>query len=62
MGISQLAKEDGTRTESDEETAEILSNFFQSVFTSEPAGEVPTLPTVTEETIDDLPRKTLKKN
>ena len=54
VGISQLEKEDGTRTDSDEETAEILSDFFQSVFTSEPAGEVPTLPTVIEETIDDF--------
>ena len=37
-----------------EETAEILSDFFQSVFTSEPAGEVPTLPTVIEEATDDF--------
>ena len=35
VGISQLEKEDGTRTDSDEETAENLSDFFQSVFASE---------------------------
>ena len=33
--ISQLIKSDGTLTRSDGEVAEVLNNFFQSVFTSE---------------------------
>ena len=32
----------------------MLSEFFQSVYTSEPAGDVPTLPTVIGDTIDDF--------
>ena len=33
--IGQLVKSDGSLTDSDGETAEVLNNFFQSVFTSE---------------------------
>ena len=40
-GISQLEKENGDLTETDEEAAEILSEFFQSVYTREPPGDVP---------------------
>ena len=54
VGVTQLEKEDGSRTESDRETADLLSEFFQSVYTSEPAGDVPTLPTVIGDIIDDF--------
>ena len=33
--IGQLVKSDGSLTDSDGETAEVLNNFFQSVFTNE---------------------------
>ena len=31
VGVTQLEKEDGSRTDSDKETADVLSEFFQSV-------------------------------
>ena len=37
-------KEDGTLTSSDYEVANCLNDFFTSVFTNEPASDVPTLP------------------
>ena len=44
--IGQVVKTDGTLTVNDGETAEILNNFFQSVFTSEyVASEIPPLNT-----------------
>jgi len=44
--IGQVIKTDGTLTVSDGETAEVLNNFFQSVFSSEyGAAEVPPLNT-----------------
>ena len=54
VGVTQLEKDDGSRTESDRETADLLSEFFQSVYTSEPAGDVPTLPTVIGDIVDDF--------
>ena len=54
MGVTQLEKEDGTRTDSDKETADVLSQFFQSVYTIEPPGDLPTLPTVIDDTIVDF--------
>ena len=41
---SQLVKNDGSLTESDGETAEVLNNFFQLVFTSECCHAINTLP------------------
>ena len=43
-GVSQLETEEGELTNTDKETANILNNFFKSVFTKEPEGETPTLP------------------
>ncbi len=42
-GVSQLLNEQGELTNTDKETADVLNNFFQSVFTQEPDGEPPTL-------------------
>ena len=42
-GISQLEKSEGGLTETYQEAAEILNDFFQSVFTKEPEREVPHL-------------------
>ena len=44
-GISRLENEDGNLTDSEEEAANVLNRFFRSVFTEEPAGEVPQLET-----------------
>ncbi|XP_072023433.1 uncharacterized protein [Amphiura filiformis] len=43
-GVSQLEDEKGELTKTDQETANVLNNFFKSVFTNEPDGDVPTLP------------------
>ena len=43
-GISDLSKDDGTTATTDKEKAEVLNNFFQSVFTSEPDDDLPTPP------------------
>ena len=40
-GIADLIKEDGTKTKSDAEKAELLNDFFQSVFTEETPGQLP---------------------
>ena len=40
-GISDLDKEDGTRTKNDEEKANVLNDFFASVFTREDLSHVP---------------------
>ncbi len=39
-GISDLTKEDGSKTKSDEEKAEVL-DFFASVFTREDTTDIP---------------------
>jgi hypothetical protein len=39
--VTQLVKEDGTSTETDEESAGVLSDFFKSVFTEEGDGPLP---------------------
>ena len=41
-GISQLIDDNGTMTDTDKETADVLSTFFQSVFTKEQPGDTPT--------------------
>jgi hypothetical protein len=43
-GIGELQKEDGTRTKNDKEKAQLLNNFFKSVFTQEPEGDLPDPP------------------
>ena len=43
-GISNLTKEDNTLTDSDKEKANILNEFFSSVFTLEELSNVPKLP------------------
>ena len=40
-GIADLKKDDGSKTTTDEEKAELLNRFFQSVFTSEDQGPLP---------------------
>ena len=42
-GISQLESEDGELSKDDFQTANILNNFFQSVYTNEPDGDPPSL-------------------
>ncbi len=43
-GVSDLNKPDGSRTTNDKEKAEILNNFFQSVFTKEDTTKMPDPP------------------
>ena len=40
-GIADLNKQDGTKTKTDSEKAELLNDFFQSVFTVEDDGPLP---------------------
>ena len=42
--MADLNKSDGSKTKSDLEKAEVLNDFFQSVFTSEPDGDLPAPP------------------
>ena len=44
-GISDLTKDDGTTASTDKDKAEVLNNFFQSVFTCEPDDDLPKPPT-----------------
>ena len=39
--ISNLKKEDGTLTENDQGKAEVLNDFFSSVFTNEDSNNIP---------------------
>ena len=43
-GIPDLKKEDGSRTKTDAEKAELLNIFFKSAFTSEDSSTVPEMP------------------
>lgn len=43
-GVADLKKDDGSKTKSDEEKAEVLNAFFQSVFTKEGEDELPPPP------------------
>ena len=54
VGVAQLENDSGNLTETDEEAAEVLSSFFQSVFTKEPDGEAPLLDTVIHQRLDDI--------
>ena len=40
-GISDLIKDDGEKTQTDEEKADVLNNFFASVFTQEDISHIP---------------------
>ena len=40
-GIADLKKDDGSKTTTDEEKAELLNSFFESVFTAEDPGPLP---------------------
>ena len=40
-GIANLNKDNGTKTTTDKEKAELLNNFFHSVFTTEDPGPLP---------------------
>ena len=40
-GIPDLDKGDGSKTKTDSEKAEVLNNFFKSVFTTEDSGSIP---------------------
>lgn len=53
-GIADLKNEDGTKTTSDGDKAELLNRFFSSVFTREDGGPVPEAPEfpLTEEILD----------
>ena len=43
-GVADLKKPDGSKTNSDQEKAELLNNFFESVFTTEDDSELPDPP------------------
>ena len=43
-GISDIKKQDGTKTKTDQEKTEVLNSFFHSVFTEEDVGPLPTPP------------------
>ncbi|XP_076466007.1 uncharacterized protein LOC143297493 [Babylonia areolata] len=44
-GVADLKKPDGTKTTTDREKADLLNQFFQSVFTQEDVGLIPEAPT-----------------
>ena len=46
-GIGDLKRDDGTIASTDKEKAQVLNDFFQSVFTEEPYGELPKAPQFT---------------
>ena len=46
-GIGDLKRDDGTIASTDKEKAQVLNDFFQSVFTEEPDGELPKAPQFT---------------
>ena len=54
VGVAQLEKDSSNLTETDQETAEVLSSFFQLVFTKEPDGEAPLLDTVIHQRRDNI--------
>lgn len=54
-GVADLKKEDGTRASTDQEKADILNNFFQSVFTVENDSNIPDPPLYEyKETVTDF--------
>ena len=58
-GIADLIRDDGTTTGIDEEKAQLLNDFFQSVFTEETEGELPEALEITyEKPLTDMDIKT----
>ena len=53
-GISNLRKDDGTLTDSDQEKAEVLNNFFSSVFVEEGQDPIPDFNADFNSVLDDL--------
>ena len=53
-GISELLINESDTTKSDEEKAEVLSEFFAQVFTEEPGGDLPSMDIRTEEKLEDF--------
>ena len=49
-----MIREDGSITETDQDKAETLNNFFSSVFTTEDKSNIPNFPTKTDKTITDI--------
>ncbi|XP_076453447.1 uncharacterized protein LOC143288705 [Babylonia areolata] len=43
-GIADLKREDGSKTTTDKEKADLLNDFFQSVYTTEREGDLPEIP------------------
>lgn len=63
-GIADLKKPDGTRTTTDQEKADILNSFFQSVFTKEDNDDLPDPPAyIFEDKLAhfDIPEEKVKK-
>ena len=52
--IGQLERSDGTLTTGDEETVEVLNNFFKSVFTNEDPSVIPSFTTRVSTTLSDI--------
>ena len=70
-GVPDLDKGDGSKTKTDSEKAEVLNNFFKSVFTTEVTGPIPEMDdysfseaiqdiSVTEENIEKLLEQLLR--
>jgi hypothetical protein len=56
IGINKLETHDGNFTSCDKESAQVLCNFFKSVFVNEDGGELPECPNRTNDTegLEDL--------
>ena len=53
-GVANLSKPDGNLTENDQEKAEVLNNFFTSVFTTEDQENIPTFDCGKNVSIDNI--------
>ena len=50
-GIADLKRNDGSKTSTDKEKADLLNTFFQSVFTIEKGGDLPDMPEYTYDSV-----------